>query len=64
MVEGEGNSGATVIPGSQSTWDSDPWLGELLQKIAGTTSKISVPKSAVLGTAKILCRTLKLPSLW
>ncbi|CAI5656802.1 unnamed protein product [Oreochromis niloticus] len=41
-----------------------PKLGEWLQQIPGTTSEISVQKSAVLGTAKILRRTLKLPGLW
>ena len=39
-------------------------LGEWLQQIPGTTSEVSVQKSAVLGTAKILHRTLKLPGLW
>ena len=39
-------------------------LGEWLQQIPGTTSEVSVQKSAVLGTAKILRRTLKLPGLW
>ena len=32
-----------------------------LQQIPGTTSDISGQKSAILGTAKILCRTLRLP---
>ena len=41
-----------------------PKLGEWLQQIPGTTSETSVQKSAVLGTAKILRRTLKLPGLW
>ncbi|KAF7643082.1 hypothetical protein LDENG_00244990 [Lucifuga dentata] len=41
-----------------------PKLGEWLQQIPGTTSEISVQKSAVLGTAKMLHRTLKLPGLW
>ncbi|XP_076747453.1 uncharacterized protein LOC143421715 [Maylandia zebra] len=41
-----------------------PKLGEWLQQIPGITSEISVQKSAVLGTAKILRRTLKLPGLW
>uniref|UniRef100_A0A3P9CTW7 C2H2-type domain-containing protein n=1 Tax=Maylandia zebra TaxID=106582 RepID=A0A3P9CTW7_9CICH len=40
-----------------------PKLGEWLQQIPGITSEISVQKSAVLGTAKILRRTLKLPGL-
>ena len=41
-----------------------PKLEEWLQQIPGTTSELSVQKSAVLGTAKILHRTLKLPGLW
>ena len=41
-----------------------PKLGEWLQQIPGRTSEISVQKSALLGTAKILRRTLKLPGLW
>ncbi|KAL3984303.1 histone H2B [Sarotherodon galilaeus] len=45
--------------------DTEPRLNsEWLQQIPGTTSEISVQKSAVLGTAKILRRTLKLPGLW
>ena len=38
-------------------------LGEWLQQIQRKTSEVSVQKSAVLGTAKILYRTLKLPGL-
>ncbi|CAL9694852.1 unnamed protein product [Knipowitschia caucasica] len=41
-----------------------PKLEEWLQRIPGTTLDISVQKCAVLGTAKILRRTLKLPGLW
>ena len=41
-----------------------PKLREWLQQIPGRTSEISVQKSALLGTAKILRRTLKLPGLW
>ncbi|XP_054913489.1 uncharacterized protein LOC129377515 [Poeciliopsis prolifica] len=41
-----------------------PKLEQWLQQIPGTTSDISVQKCAVLGTAKILRRTLKLPGLW
>ena len=41
-----------------------PKLEEWLQQIPGKTSDIWVQKSAVLGTAKILRRTLKLPGLW
>ncbi|KAF7659580.1 hypothetical protein LDENG_00296350 [Lucifuga dentata] len=41
-----------------------PKLGEWLQEIPGTTSEVSIQKSAVLRTAKILRRTLKLPGLW
>ena len=40
-----------------------PKLGESLQQITGITSKITVLKSTILGTAKIRCRTLRLPSL-
>ena len=41
-----------------------PKLEEWLQHIPGTTSELSVQKSAVPGTAKILRRTLKLPGHW
>uniref|UniRef100_A0A8C8DT49 Uncharacterized protein n=1 Tax=Oryzias sinensis TaxID=183150 RepID=A0A8C8DT49_9TELE len=41
-----------------------PKLEEWLQQIPGKISDISIQKSAVLGTAKILRRTLKLPDLW
>ena len=41
-----------------------PKLEQWLKQIPGTTSDISVQKCAVLGTAKILRRTLKLPGLW
>lgn len=47
-------------------WSSQavtPKLEEWLQQVPGTTSELSVQKSAALGTAKILCRTLKLPGL-
>ena len=37
-----------------------PKLGEWLQQIPGRTSEISVQKSGILGTAKIMHRTLKL----
>ena len=40
-----------------------PKLGECIQQILGT-SEISVQKRAILGTAKILCKTLRLPGLW
>lgn len=40
-----------------------PKLRECLQQIPGTASKISMQNSTVLGTDKILCRTLKLPGL-
>ena len=39
-------------------------LCECLQQITGTKSKLSVQKSAVLRTAKLLHRTFKLPGLW
>ena len=38
-----------------------PKLEEWLEQIPGTTSELSVQKSAVLATVKILHRTLKLP---
>ena len=41
-----------------------PKLDWWLQQIPGTTSEISVQKSALLGTDKILHRTLRLPGLW
>ena len=41
-----------------------PKLEEWLQQIPGTTSELSVQRSAGLGTAKILRKTLKLPGLW
>ena len=47
--------------GSKNTKD---WRGSWKDVIPGTTSVVSVQKSAVLGTAKILHRALKLPGLW
>ena len=41
-----------------------PKLEERLRQIPGPTSELSVQKSAVLGAAKMLRRTLKLPGLW
>ena len=41
-----------------------PKLEEWLKQIPTTTSELSVQKNAMLGTAKILRRTLKLPGLW
>ena len=41
-----------------------PKLGEWLQQIPGTKSKISVQKSAILGAAEILSRIPWLPGLW
>ncbi|TWW57464.1 hypothetical protein D4764_07G0001830 [Takifugu flavidus] len=41
-----------------------PNLSRWLRQIPGTTSEISVQKCAVLGTAKILRRTLRLLGLW
>ena len=41
-----------------------PNLEKWLQQIPGTTSELFVQKSAVVGTAKVLRRTLKLPGLW
>ncbi|KAJ0057310.1 hypothetical protein NL108_002264 [Boleophthalmus pectinirostris] len=56
---------ASVVPVVISALGAvTPKLEEWLQKIPGKTTDISVQKSAVLGTAKILHRTLKLPGLW
>ncbi len=56
---------ATVVPVVIGALGAvTPKLGEWLQQIPGKTSEVSVQKSAVLGTAKILRRTLKLPGLW
>jgi len=56
---------AAVIPViNEAIGAITPKLGEWLQQIAGTTSEISVQESGVLGTAKILHRTLNLPGLW
>ncbi|TWW61003.1 hypothetical protein D4764_05G0010930 [Takifugu flavidus] len=52
---------ATVVPIVIGTlWAVTPNLSRWLQQIPGTTSEFSVQKSAVLGTAKILRRTLRL----
>ncbi|TWW73485.1 hypothetical protein D4764_15G0008790 [Takifugu flavidus] len=56
---------ATVVPVVIGTLGVvTPKLSRWLQQIPGTTSEISVQKSAVLGTAKILRRTLRLQGLW
>ncbi|KAK7925436.1 hypothetical protein WMY93_007746 [Mugilogobius chulae] len=56
---------ATVVPVVIGALGAvTPKLDEWLQHIPGTTADISVQKSAVLGTARILRRTLKLPGLW
>ena len=56
---------AKVVPGVVGALGAvAPKLGEWLQQIPGTTSELSVQKSAVLGTAKTLHRTLKLSGLW
>lgn len=55
-----------VHSGPNSNWTirgCEPKLGEWLQHISGRTSEVSVQKSSVLETAKILHRTLKLPGL-
>ena len=55
---------ATVIPMVIGALKAvNPNLVEWFQQIPGTTSEISVQMSTVLGTAKILRRTLKLPGL-
>lgn len=46
-----------VVTGALRT--ATPKLGEWHQQIPGATTEISVQKSAVIGTAQILCRTLK-----
>lgn len=48
-MESQGNSGPR---GNRSTWDCDLKLGSWLQQILGTTSKLSVQKTAVLKTAE------------
>ncbi|TWW59309.1 hypothetical protein D4764_06G0008390 [Takifugu flavidus] len=56
---------ATVVPVVIGALGAvTPNLSRWLQQIPGTTPEISVQTSAVLGTAKILRRTLRLPSLW
>ena len=56
---------ATVVPVVIGALGAvTPTLEKWLQQIPGETSDISLQKSAVLGTAKILRRTLKLPGLW
>ncbi|KAJ0022006.1 hypothetical protein NQD34_009496 [Periophthalmus magnuspinnatus] len=60
-LEGEGISGAHR---HWSTQGSDPQTGGEATADPRKKFDISVQKSAVLRTAKILCRTLKLPLLW
>ena len=55
-----GSKGISGTRSDKSTWGCDPRVGEWLQKIPGTTSKISAQKSEILGTVKILCRTLRI----
>ncbi|TWW72943.1 hypothetical protein D4764_15G0003370 [Takifugu flavidus] len=56
---------ATVVPVVIGTLVAvTPKLSRWLQQIPGTTSEISIQKSAVRGTAKILRRSLRLPGLW
>lgn len=59
-MEHEGNSCAS---GKWKSGGCDHKLGEWLQMVQGEQSKISVQESAVLETAKMLCRSLKLPGL-
>lgn len=56
------DNGASVVIGTLGTATSK--LKAWLQEIPGTTSGISIQKSTLLGRAKILRRTLKLPGLW
>lgn len=51
-----------VVP--QALAAVSPELEECLQQIPGATSEFFVQKSAVLRTAKILQKILKLPGLW
>ena len=64
MHTGRGkNNGVKVVPVLIGALGAvTPKLEEWLQQIPGT-SELSFQKSAVLGTAKIVCRTLKLPGL-
>lgn len=55
----ERTQGAQEMPRSVT-----PKLGEWLQQILKLGCECSVQKSAILGTAKILRRTLRLPSLF
>ena len=56
---------ATVVPVVIGTLGAaTPKLGGWLQQIPGTTSEISFQRFALLGAAKILRRTLRLPGLW
>ena len=41
-----------------------PTLEKWLEEIPGETTEVSIQKNAILGTARILRRTLKLPGLW
>lgn len=43
---------------------SDTKKALLASVLPGTTSEISIQKSAVLGSAKILRRALRLPGVW
>lgn len=54
-VEGKGNR-VTMVMGAIG--GVTPELGDWFQQIQGITSEFSVQTSAVLGTAKILHRTL------
>ena len=56
---------ATVVPVVIGALGAvTPKFEEGLQQIPGTPSELSVQSSSVLGTAKILPTTLKLPGLW
>ena len=41
-----------------------PTLEKWLEEIPGETTEVSIQKNAILGTARMLRRTLKLPGLW
>uniref|UniRef100_A0A3B3HDB2 HAT C-terminal dimerisation domain-containing protein n=1 Tax=Oryzias latipes TaxID=8090 RepID=A0A3B3HDB2_ORYLA len=64
VVDKEQRKAVTVVPVVIGALGAvTPKLEEWLQQIPGKTSDLLVQKSAVLGTAKILRRTLKLPGL-
>ena len=61
-IRGAKASVVTMLKGS--VWAVAPKLGESVQQNPGITSEISVQKSTILGTTKILCRTHRYPGFW